>query len=336
MPNKTVVATLLSRPLTHQPRLQSRVPHLSVSKMKILHIIVLLLFTAAASVLFAESPADVVAAAAKGDLDAMFELGSVAIEDGQYPEARSWFEKASAKDHAPSKAALGFMYFNGFACEKDLTKARELYEQSAKAGSHDGLNNLAHLYRYGLAGLKQDLVKSVELLEESAKKGNEYAVNTLSSMYRSNELGAPDLAKTMKWLKFGAERDNPGCLSDLGYAYEHGIGVEKNTANAIAYYKKAISSGSVSAQSNLGYLYLMGSGVVRDYDIALKLFAESASRGHVGGMINFAVMKYNGLGCERNPDEAFELLKKANDQGNLQAGQMLNEWKAKEQGVQEK
>lgn len=305
--------------------------HSNVSIMKIAQLVALLLFAPAYPVLFAESPKDLAAAATKGDLEAMFEVGSIALLARQYPEAKSWLEKASAQNHAASRAALGFMYFNGFACEKDLAKARELYEQSAQAGAHQGLNNLAHLYRYGQAGLSKDLDKAVKLLEEAAKKGNEYAVNTLTSIYRSNELGAPDLIKTLKWLEFGVERAYPGCLSDMGFAYEHGIGVRKDTSKAVDCYQKAISSGSVSAQSNLGYMFLMGSGVDRDYSKVLELFAMATKKEHVGGMINLAVMKYNGLGCTRRPDEAFELLQKAGDLGNPQASQMLREWKAKEQ-----
>ena len=197
-----------------------------------------------------------------------------------------------------------------------------------------GLNNLAHLYRYGLAGIEKDLDKAVELLEAAAEKGNEYAVMTLMSMYRSNELGAPDMKKNMEWLEFWAKRNYPGCLSDLGFAYEHGIGVGKDLDKAVAYFRKAISLGSASAQSNFGYMFLMGTGVDRDYSEALGLFTESAEQGYVGGMINLGVMKYNGLGCEQDSDEAFALLKKASDLGNPQAGQMLREWKAEEQARQ--
>ena len=300
-------------------------------KLNCARIVPVFLLVAVAILASAEEPSDLGAKAAGGDLEAMFELGSVAILDGRYPQARKWLEKASTSGHAPSKAALGFLYFNGFAVEKDLKKARELYEASAREGAHQGLNNLAHLYRYGLAGLEKDLERAVELLQEAARKGNGFAVNTLVSIYRGHELGAPDLTKTLEWLVYGAERNDPGCLSDLAYVYQHGINVRQDLARAVELNRKAIAAGSVRALSNLGYLYLKGQGVKRDYAEALKLFAMASELKDDAGMINLAVMKYQGLGCQRDVDEAFALLIKAGEQGNPQALDILKSWKAAEE-----
>lgn len=292
---------------------------------------VLLLLGVGLSSAPSEEPREGEVKPADGDLDAMFELGSVAILEGRFVEARGWLEKASTSGHAPSMAALGFLHFNGFVVEKDLKKARALYEASAAKGAHQGLNNLAHLYRYGLAGLDKDLKRAVELLEEAARKGNDFSVNALASLYRGQELGAPDLAKALEWLKFGAERNNPGCLSDLGYAYQHGIEVKQDLARAAELYRKAVAAGSIRALSNLGYLFLMGLGVERDYAEALRLFTKAVELKDPAGMINLAVMKYRGLGCERKVDEAFALLNEAGDLGSQEAIGLLRTWKATEE-----
>lgn len=282
------------------------------------------------SSLLADDHEELEAAANAGDADAMFEVGSIALLDHDYPKAFKWLSKGTAKKHAPSEAALGFMYFNGFACDKDITQARKLYEQSAAGGAHQGYNNLAHLYRYGLGGLEKDVPKAVELLEKAAKLGNEFAVNSLAKIYMGNELGAPDTEKILQWLRFGADRNYRGCLSDLGYAYQNGIGVEKNTQKAITLYQKSIDQGSAGAKSNLGYLYLMGEDVAKDYPRAMKLFQEAAEENDIGGTINLAVMRFNGLGCDRDPDAAFSLLEKAVGLGSQQAKELLKDWKAKE------
>ena len=280
--------------------------------------------------LMADTPGKTVADANSGDVDAMFEVGSIALLEHDYPKAFKWLSKGAEAKHAPSEAGLGFLYFNGFACDEDVTKARKLYELSAAGGAHQGYNNLAHLYRYGLAGLEKDVPKAVELLEKAAKLGNEYAVNSLAKIYMGNELGAPDTEKILQWLRFGADRNYRGCLSDLGYAYQHGIGVEKNTQKAISLYQKSIDQGSAGARSNLGYLYLMGEGVAKDYPRAMKLFQEASAENEIGGTINLAVMRFNGLGCDRDPDAAFSLLEKAVELGSEQAKELLKDWKAKE------
>ncbi len=271
-----------------------------------------------------------VTAANTGDVDAMFEVGSIALLENDYPTAFKWLSKGAELKHAPSEAGLGFMYFNGFACDKDINRARKLYEQSAAGGAHQGINNLAHLYRHGLGGLEKDLTKAVALLGKAAELGNEYSVNSLVEIYKGKEIGEPNKAKIIEWLRYGAERNYRGSLSDLGYAYQHGIGIEKDIQKAIELYQKGIDQGSASAKSNLGYLYLMGEGVPKEYTKAMKLFQEAADENHIVGIINLAVMHFNGLGCDRNSDTAFALLEKAIGLGSEQAGKLLREWKALE------
>lgn len=270
------------------------------------------------------------AAAQSGKPDAMFAIGSFGLGEHDYPKAFKWLSKGAAADHAPSQAALGFMYFNGFACDKDISMARKLYEQSAAGKAHQGYNNLAHLYRYGLGGLEKDLLKTKDLLEKAAKLGNEKAVNTLAHMYVGDELGPPDLDKALQWFRYGAERNYRGCLSDLGFAYQHGIGVEKNPLKAVELYQKSINQGYDGAKSNLGYLYLMGEDLPQDYPKAMQLFEEASAKNDIGGTINLAVMHFNGLGCDRNPSTAFTLLEKAEKLGSEEAGKLLKTWKDQE------
>jgi len=103
--------------------------------------------------------------------DAAFMKGSQAILDRDFPTAFDSLSRGVALGHAPSKAALGFLHFNGWGCKKNVPKARKLYEESAQAGSHQGLNNLAHLYRYGLAELDKDLPESSGTSGKGRKTG---------------------------------------------------------------------------------------------------------------------------------------------------------------------
>jgi TPR repeat protein len=114
--------------------------------MKMAQVAALLFLAGSITDLLAGTPKELAAeAAAKGDLDAMFELGSIALSKGEYAGARAWLKKASDKNHAPSMAALGFLYFKGFGVAEDTAKARGLYEQSAKAGAHRGFEQFGPL-----------------------------------------------------------------------------------------------------------------------------------------------------------------------------------------------
>ena len=49
-----------------------------------------------------------------------------------YEKAYTYFAKAMNKNVPEAINSIGFMYFNGFYFKRDLKKAREYYEKSAK------------------------------------------------------------------------------------------------------------------------------------------------------------------------------------------------------------
>lgn len=61
------------------------------------------------------------------------------------PAAFEWLTRAVAQDHAKSMNILGGFYEDGWACDKSMNKARELYLQAAKAGDFRGWFNLGRL-----------------------------------------------------------------------------------------------------------------------------------------------------------------------------------------------
>ncbi|MEZ5305243.1 MAG: tetratricopeptide repeat protein [Verrucomicrobiales bacterium] len=258
------------------------------------------------------------------EADALFWKGSEAILAEDFSAAFESLSKAAAQAHAPSKAALGFLYFNGWGCEKDLQKARQLYEESAKAGAHQGLNNLAHLYRHGVAGVQKTCRKQSSFSKRRQISGTRQP--TRWRIFTGKRTRSTGLKKCVSWLQFGAERNYPACLSDLGFVYQHGIAVPKDAQKAAQLYQKAIDAGSASAVSNLGYLYLQGEGVEKDPGKAFKLFEQSAKNGNAGGLMNLAFMRYKGIACDQDTQAALTLLKQAADQGSEQARSLLEAW----------
>lgn len=73
------------------------------------------------------------------------------------------------------------MYFNGYGVEKDVDKALELFESSAKCKDKDGLYFLGFLYATGFK-VKKDVKRAKRLFRESAELGNEAAKEYLASL----------------------------------------------------------------------------------------------------------------------------------------------------------
>ena len=70
-----------------------------------------------------------------------------------YPLAREWFLKASAKDHTQAMNLLGHLYQEGLGVPQDYVQARNWYQQAADKGLPAAANNLGWLYLKGLGAV---------------------------------------------------------------------------------------------------------------------------------------------------------------------------------------
>ncbi|MEO8351645.1 MAG: tetratricopeptide repeat protein [Chthoniobacteraceae bacterium] len=70
-----------------------------------------------------------------GDPRAMFNLGQIAYDAGDYSNARRWFERASKNGHARSFYWLGKLAWRGLGVPSDRAAALALFHRAARA--HD-------------------------------------------------------------------------------------------------------------------------------------------------------------------------------------------------------
>ena len=73
-------------------------------------------------------------AAEKGNAKIQFKLAQIYRADEKMTEAVKWYEKAAAKGVKEAMHNLATCYLDGIGVEKDLVKAKALYEKAAKAG----------------------------------------------------------------------------------------------------------------------------------------------------------------------------------------------------------
>jgi TPR repeat protein len=109
-------------------------------------------------------------AAELGDAKSMNELGWIyfGAHDNpgrqlkDYSRARLWFEKAANLHYVPAITQLGVMY-NGdgsIGAPSDHVKAARLFQEAARAGDAQAMNNLGVLYLQG-KGVPKDVDKAV-------------------------------------------------------------------------------------------------------------------------------------------------------------------------------
>mgnify|MGYP003576990020 CR=1 FL=1 len=85
-------------------------------------------------------------AADMGSVLGLYELGRLYIEQVRYDEAKEAFRFASAAGYAPATYHLGRMYWFGFGVEKDIRRAKTLWEDASANGHVFAERHLATLF----------------------------------------------------------------------------------------------------------------------------------------------------------------------------------------------
>jgi TPR repeat protein len=90
-----------------------------------------------------------------GSLIGAHELGRNYFDAKNYLSALDAFKVGEGNDYAPSIHMLGLMYRNGFGVEKDIDKARNLFERAAALGHAHARGHLGVLLLTGRYGPRQ-------------------------------------------------------------------------------------------------------------------------------------------------------------------------------------
>ncbi|MBS9479168.1 sel1 repeat family protein [Ancylobacter sp. VKM B-3255] len=170
------------------------------------------------------------AAAAKGNADALFTLGSLTLITGapdQKDDGVTMLRAAAAKGNSAAAYNLGLIYLQGAVAPKEPATAAEWFKQAADADQPDAVYALATLYRDG-NGVPKDPLESARLLA------------------RADDLG------------------NVVATTELGILVFNGAGVPKDEARAAALFRKAALAGNPIAQNRYARILSAGRGVPQD------------------------------------------------------------------------
>ncbi|MCO5732940.1 peptidoglycan-binding protein [Rhizobium sp. SSA_523] len=166
--------------------------------------------TAATAIVIPETigPKSLADAAAKGDPQALFEIGARYTEGRaglatDAKEAARWYQLAADQGFAPAQYRLGSLYEKGTGVARDIAKAMDLYRQAAGAGNASSMHNLAVLYASGAAGTA-DFKSAVEWFEKAADHGITDSQFNLAILYARGNGTAQNLEESYKWFAIAA------------------------------------------------------------------------------------------------------------------------------------
>jgi uncharacterized protein len=128
-------------------------------------------------------------------------------------------KKQAEQGNPDAQSKLGVMYATGVGMKLDKKEAVKWYERSASQGDPVGMWNLAFMYVKGEGGLEKDFTKARNLFRNSAELGFVNAQYDLGIVLLDGVGGEPDKPEAVKWFKKAAgqgSRDAKKILKELG------------------------------------------------------------------------------------------------------------------------
>ncbi|MBL28111.1 MAG: hypothetical protein CMM50_11255 [Rhodospirillaceae bacterium] len=154
-----------------------------------------------------------------GDALADFDEAQAAFNTGRFEKAKDLLEPLAEDGDARAQYALGAMYQNGLAVEKDYGKALAYYQASAGQGYPSGQFGLGALYEKG-SGVEQNYEEAAKWYRLSAeqtdiekrwpgnrgpKDGSAFAQNALGKLYETGRGVPKDLDEAKRWYTMSAD-----------------------------------------------------------------------------------------------------------------------------------
>ena len=135
-----------------------------------------------------------------------------------------------------------------YGCVRD--EAKEMYELGQKYLDGDGV--------------EKNVSKAIDLFRESAELGNAEAQWMVGLVYDKGVDGivTKNPRKALRWYRESAEQGYVNAMVSLGNCYVNGVGVTEDPREAVRWYGLAAERGNAFAQTQLGTFYMLGLGDV--------------------------------------------------------------------------
>ncbi|MCB1461464.1 MAG: SEL1-like repeat protein [Nitratireductor sp.] len=138
-------------------------------------------------------------------------------------------------------------YTDGNPVERDLAKAAQWYEYSARAGFAPAQYRLGNFFEKG-HGVATDVDKAVLWYQRAAEQGNALAMHNLAVLYTSGLVeGKPDMETAVQWFHRAADLGVKDSQVNLGILYTRGMGVKEDLVEAYKWFAVAARAGDSDA-----------------------------------------------------------------------------------------
>ncbi len=242
------------------------------------------------------------------------------------------FRKASETGRMSyATANLGNCYHTGQGVEKDLHKAKELYDKAVA----EGLMN--DVLKGWMESLDEELAKETQNASFSGNSGFS-AFGGMNSVVPEFERQRQEEEAR----KAAAEREQAEirektklkeeCESNYqkGIAYLTGIDAPLSPERAVKFLQSAAEQGYAPAKFKLAEMQEVGDVFEKDVISAVEVYIDLAKSGYAEAQCKLAKCYEEGIGVAKNTDKMIEWLTKAAEQGNATVQKYLGDCHYKE------
>lgn len=225
--------------------------------------------------------------------------------------ARTLLEKAAQSNHE-ALVKLAFVIETGLGAPPDPEAALKLYEQAMQQKfSPLAATRLANYYLSGRHGAAMDITRALELYRQSADKGVPEALYHLGECYNT-AVGVPmDMEKAFDFFFQAARRDYPAAQYALARCFELGQGTPPDQRAAFYWYNQSAMRMEPRALLETGRRYLTGNGTIQDAGKAAAFLKQALANGMnaAAPLLQEAMRKQEQYPVQAQPTPVFKLQK---------------------------
>jgi TPR repeat protein len=229
------------------------------------------------------------------------------------------YMQSALQGHAHAQCCVGIGYARGLGVAQDEEKAVYWYGEAANRGSAQAQCNLGYSYEIGRRPLQQSMQEANRWYRRAALRDYNVAQHNLGVSYLLGRELPQSAELANRWFARAAEQGYPAAQVELGYSYETGRGVAVSLPKAVELYEAAAKAGYAQGQHNLANMYLNGAGVEKDLTEAVMWCRKAVEQGLANAQCNLAWMYANGVGVEKSDTEALHWYRAAAEQGHANA-----------------
>ena len=170
-----------------------------------------------------------------GDYLSGYNLALYFINKKDYASAVNYLTYGVNNDHTKSIKLLASFYFYGYAVDKDINIALNLFIKGYDLGETSCAYNIGYIYL-----LKNDLEKSFQYYYKGALAGDIRCIKKIVNCYINGEGVNKNYSKAIFFLEEGKKMHDIDCIKKLSEMYQNGIGVKKDIEYAEVLLKLAL------------------------------------------------------------------------------------------------